>query len=322
MKLSDSDKLEVFNMIEDGFDSIIKLICNEKGMIINYSKSFADIYPEIVTEIFSIYSIIENESVISLKKLLSPPGDAVIHFKTPEAIIETFSCKSKSVTEGTYIFGVREKSTYKSNMEIITRQRNIMHQKLLNRMSNFEKAFIEINENCIIIHNFFEIIMNKFKPVSTLTDREFEIFILLSKQQSSIELAEYLNITESTVDKHLQAIKNKTGYSSLAEIATLSRKFNEGAVSGELNISKIYNLTERNSHLLRTVLVYNKMTDSEINLTKRESEILTLIIGNKTNNDIANILFLSENTIKSHITRIFKKLNLHSRKELSQLKKY
>ncbi len=56
------------------------------------------------------------------------------------------------------------------------------------------------------------------------------------------------------------------------------------------------------------------------NLTKQEHNILALILENKSNKEIADILFVSVSTIKTHINSIFKKLNVQSREEIKGLK--
>ena len=48
-------------------------------------------------------------------------------------------------------------------------------------------------------------------------------------------------------------------------------------------------------------------------LTDREREVLVLVARGMTNGDIASHLFLSEGTVKTHVKRIFAKLNLHDR---------
>jgi NarL family two-component system response regulator LiaR len=50
-------------------------------------------------------------------------------------------------------------------------------------------------------------------------------------------------------------------------------------------------------------------------LTERESEVLRLVALGMSNKDIAEKLFLSERTIKAHLTNIFNKLNVASRSE-------
>src|SRR5476651_1877513 len=50
-------------------------------------------------------------------------------------------------------------------------------------------------------------------------------------------------------------------------------------------------------------------------LSKREAEILLLIHEGLSNQQIADKLFLSENTVKKHISNIFLKLNVERRTE-------
>jgi len=50
-------------------------------------------------------------------------------------------------------------------------------------------------------------------------------------------------------------------------------------------------------------------------LTKREIEVLKLLADSKSNKEIATELYISEETVKSHVKNIFKKLNLKSRTE-------
>lgn len=54
-------------------------------------------------------------------------------------------------------------------------------------------------------------------------------------------------------------------------------------------------------------------------LTAREKDIVKLVIDGKSNNEISNILFISEGTVKNYISKILKKLNLQRRTQLSAL---
>ena len=51
-------------------------------------------------------------------------------------------------------------------------------------------------------------------------------------------------------------------------------------------------------------------------LTPREKEFIDLIYSGKSNKEIAEILFLSESTVKTHIYNIFRKMNVKSRVEV------
>ena len=48
-------------------------------------------------------------------------------------------------------------------------------------------------------------------------------------------------------------------------------------------------------------------------LTKREKEVFNLLISNKTTKDIANILNISEKTVRNHISNAMKKLGVKGR---------
>ena len=52
---------------------------------------------------------------------------------------------------------------------------------------------------------------------------------------------------------------------------------------------------------------------SDFGLTERQAEVLGLMARGKTNRDIADLLGLSEGTVKVHLTAIFKALGVSSR---------
>ena len=51
-------------------------------------------------------------------------------------------------------------------------------------------------------------------------------------------------------------------------------------------------------------------------LTNREKEVLDMVVSGLTNKEIAKNLYLSEHTIKKHITNILDKLDMRNRKDL------
>jgi DNA-binding NarL/FixJ family response regulator len=48
-------------------------------------------------------------------------------------------------------------------------------------------------------------------------------------------------------------------------------------------------------------------------LSKRESEVIRLIVDGMSNKEISSVLVLSEKTVKNHVSRIFSKLNVTAR---------
>ena len=57
------------------------------------------------------------------------------------------------------------------------------------------------------------------------------------------------------------------------------------------------------------------------NLTTRERQILDHVASGKSNKQIANSLYLSESTVKSHVYKIFKKLDVHKRRDAMHITK-
>ena len=56
-----------------------------------------------------------------------------------------------------------------------------------------------------------------------------------------------------------------------------------------------------------------ELLDGTDNLTIREREVLQALLTGCTNIDIANQLFVSESTIKTHLYRVFRKIGVSSR---------
>jgi NarL family two-component system response regulator LiaR len=59
----------------------------------------------------------------------------------------------------------------------------------------------------------------------------------------------------------------------------------------------------------------------ELGITPRELEILGLIAAGMSNREIADALFVSENTVKTHSSRLFDKLNVNRRTKAVQVGK-
>jgi two-component system, NarL family, nitrate/nitrite response regulator NarL len=56
---------------------------------------------------------------------------------------------------------------------------------------------------------------------------------------------------------------------------------------------------------------------SKFGLTKREMQILTLVVAGKTNREVAKRFSISEQTVKHHVTNIFDKVGVYNRLELA-----
>ncbi len=65
----------------------------------------------------------------------------------------------------------------------------------------------------------------------------------------------------------------------------------------------------------------NQVKLQQLGITARELEILHLIAGGLSNREIAEKLFVSENTVKTHSSRLFEKLNAKRRTQAVQIGK-
>lgn len=67
-------------------------------------------------------------------------------------------------------------------------------------------------------------------------------------------------------------------------------------------------------HKIDLATIYEKF-----NISKREQEILKLILDGKTNKEIEDLLFISYHTVKNHVYNIFQKFGIKTRYELIHL---
>ena len=58
---------------------------------------------------------------------------------------------------------------------------------------------------------------------------------------------------------------------------------------------------------------------AERRLTPREIEVMQMLCAGRSRSYVAETLYISENTVKTHTDRLYKKLGVHSREELQEL---
>ncbi|MBC3757865.1 helix-turn-helix transcriptional regulator [Hyunsoonleella sp. SJ7] len=85
---------------------------------------------------------------------------------------------------------------------------------------------------------------------------------------------------------------------------------------GLLIISLLFNLI-----LIRKTRAKNGrgLTEVTSQLTKQEQNVLQLLLEDNSNKDIADALFVSVSTVKTHVNNVYRKLNVSSRDELKSL---
>ncbi|RYU66519.1 helix-turn-helix transcriptional regulator [Aliivibrio finisterrensis] len=169
------------------------------------------------------------------------------------------------------------------------------------------------------------IVALSFDELSSIGESSEDIFILLDlKNQTDKKYKRYLsiinkrklrfkeilfNVTDSNMSKDIMKYPNVVGaFYETDNIDVISQGVRK-IIGGEMWLTReitkeiIFSYREKQNGILST----------SISLTGREKEILKLLSLGASNIDIANELFVSENTVKTHLYNIFKKLNVKNR---------
>lgn len=80
-------------------------------------------------------------------------------------------------------------------------------------------------------------------------------------------------------------------------------------------------IIEKEVYRLADDFVFNQKAFEELGLSKRELEVLQLMAKGASNQEIADQLFVSLNTIKTHSSRLFEKLEVKRRTQAIELAK-
>ncbi|WP_202599222.1 LuxR C-terminal-related transcriptional regulator, partial [Vibrio sp. V39_P1S14PM300] len=154
---------------------------------------------------------------------------------------------------------------------------------------------------------FSEVVLIDF---SYLDDKKFEVYTQI-KSRLDYELKEIvINCPKDIPSVDLFKWRNLVGVFYLDDDLKLLIKGMEKILEGEMWLSR--KLAQDYIHHFRSS---NAVTTSQTyaNLTKREKEIIRLLGQGASNIQIADELFVSENTVKTHLHNIFKKINAKNR---------
>lgn len=125
---------------------------------------------------------------------------------------------------------------------------------------------------------------------------DYYVALLKELKESDIERSEYLFLENKLVFLTTEVIENKYAISKLVNF-----------LLGVLVTGLIY-------FVFRLQRKKNQAAIS--NLSKQEKNIQGLILQGKSNKEIADELFISLSTVKTHITNIYSKLKVSNRREL------
>jgi len=119
----------------------------------------------------------------------------------------------------------------------------------------------------------------------------------------------------NTIKNNLDIIK-KLDIKNIVEI-TKTQINNENLIDedGIEYVGFLVKGTNKKSYVksMLTCFINDKAKNKVSNLSEREREVLELIAKGYSNREIAKELFLSEKTVKNHVSNIFKKINVTDR---------
>ena len=107
-------------------------------------------------------------------------------------------------------------------------------------------------------------------------------------------------------------------------IRDLSTEFYVGIVAVLFTILGVWaglRLTRKKIVLVGPEFVFNTDALRQLEISKREHEVLELLAQGHSNQEIADKLFVSLNTIKTHISNLFSKLDVKRRTQAVQKSK-
>lgn len=158
--------------------------------------------------------------------------------------------------------------------------------------------------------DFHEIL--KIKPDVALLD--FNIFRDLTEDFANETQIKILIIGNKTLysasDRRIADLVSKgvAGILPPGADSYLLKKATKAISSGELWLDR---------KTMRNILSYESFSKREVKLTEAEKEIVSLICQGYRNKEIAQKLRVSEQTVKSHCNRIYKKVGVSDRLQLA-----
>lgn len=294
--------------------SLLGALCSLRGMILQGSDRFNEHFGRAEGEGAGLAEWVLEESREALGELLSRSCRRTLHIRGPHDFIESFSCLSRRTERGTLLILQYEKSMPSGQFEGLAKEKNRIHGQLIRSLNRNAEVLGELTANSEGIFTYFLSRDNLEERLATLTKREREIFDRLAREREAAALSETLGISHATLRKHMASLKKKMAAPKDEELSDLSFYLARGTkepISEEEARSRAY----RNLMILKSFLRWES-PERVTSLTKREREILTLLREGKPTREIGLVLSISENTVKTHVSRILKKLQLKSRKEI------
>ena len=199
-----------------------------------------------------------------------------------------------------------------SNTDNINQNVNLVSNKK-QKFNNFKKSLKSVTS---------EEYLNKMRIYSKDSLKTLAIKLLSIKELKEKELLQKdISLNSDYYMRLLDELKsskiNNTEYFFLEKELN---NYNLIRIKNKYTISVIINFILGIIVLIVTyktyLIKYQKRTLKVEELSTQEKNIKNLILSGKSNKEIAGELFISLNTVKTHITNIYNKLNISNRKDL------
>jgi len=205
-----------------------------------------------------------------------------------------------------------------SNIRIVIAENHSLYREGIRRILNEEKCLEIVGE----ANNGFQAIdvISNLKPDVAILDINLAkldgvqlIPIIKQKSPGTKALMLTSSEDEATIVKALQSgakgyLSKDTNTSSLIKAIKVVHK-DQLWVERKL-VARFFN-GDYNDDLNRD----SRQKNTKETLTPREQDVLRHLIKGSTNKEIGNELFISEKTVKSHLNKIFRKLDVSRRLE-------
>ena len=171
-------------------------------------------------------------------------------------------------------------------------------------------------------HYEIHIVTSGRQALQFLQQQHVDVLILdiSMPEMSGLDVLDALNAQETPQNVLMLTMHDQVNYIKKA-IEKGAKGYVLKSTSKEMLIDAIQKVAQGTNFYdprLTTILLNDsqetsqKKQSEQVKLTPREIDILKLIAQNKKTKEIADILFISVNTVQSHKKNLYSKLNIHS----------
>jgi DNA-binding CsgD family transcriptional regulator len=198
-------------------------------------------------------------------------------------------------------------------LELLSQIGRVFHKS----MSLFRKYTSQVDK-IFLANRLFDltsvgfVFFNKSKDVIDFNKTFINYSAFLSNKPNINEIVyDFINFVESTNQITLDTLKENSIIKTNGFLVT----FFPPQINQNQYIETFYCLTIKKIEERQPGDDIQNQLVEEYNLTKRESEILSLLVDGASNLQISETVYISVSTVKSHVRNIFNKLNVSTRSE-------